>query len=96
MASAPTAWARATGSWVSRSPRQNPPPWEKTTRGSARSVVRYYTLVCVMVILSYLIIRGLSFLHIPAVPAKIIGDAALLVFNYHVQRHLVFRGTQKG
>ncbi len=64
--------------------------------GSARSVVRYYTLVCVMVILSYLIIRGLSFLHIPAVPAKIIGDAALLVFNYHVQRHLVFRGTQKG
>jgi putative flippase GtrA len=63
--------------------------------GNARSVVRYYTLAFVMVVLSYLIIRGLSFLHIPAVPAKILGDAALLVFNYHVQRRLVFRNAQE-
>jgi putative flippase GtrA len=62
----------------------------------ARSIVRYYTLVCVMVILSYLIIRALIFIHIPTVIAKILSDAILLFFNYHVQRHLVFRGSRDG
>ena len=65
------------------------------TDGGIRSIVRYYTLVCVMVILSYLIIRLLGRIHIPALPAKILGDAILLTFNYHVQRHLIFRGKKK-
>ncbi len=60
-----------------------------------KSAVRYFALACVMMILSYLIIRALTFLRIPTVPAKIIGDALLLAFNYQVQRHIVFRGRRK-
>lgn len=63
--------------------------------GGIRSVIRYYTLVCVMVILSYVIIRLLGLVHIPALPAKILGDAMLLAFNYHVQRRLVFLNKKK-
>ena len=61
----------------------------------ARCAVRYVTLVIVMIILSYLIIRALALIHIPSVPAKIMGDALLLFFNYSVQRHIVFRGRRK-
>jgi glycosyltransferase involved in cell wall biosynthesis len=60
-----------------------------------RSAVRYYTLVCVMVILSYLIIRALGFIRIPTVVAKVIGDGLLLIFNYQAQRHLVFKVRRK-
>ena len=63
--------------------------------GGIRSIVRYYTLVCVMIILSYLIIRLLGRIHIPALPAKILGDAILIAFNYHIQRHLIFRSKKK-
>lgn len=65
------------------------------TDGGPRSVVRYYTLVCVMVILSYLIIRAFTFIHIPTVAAKILGDMILLFFNYYVQRRIVFRNRQR-
>ena len=43
-----------------------------------------------MMILSYLIIRALSALHIPTVLAKVLGDGILLFFNYNVQRRIVF------
>ena len=61
----------------------------------AKCAVRYATLVIVMIILSYLIIRALTLIHIPSVIAKIMGDAVLLFFNYSVQRHIVFRGRRK-
>ena len=61
----------------------------------ARCAVRYITLVIVMIILSYLIIRALTLIHIPSVFAKIMGDALLLFFNYSVQRQIVFRGRRK-
>lgn len=64
-------------------------------RRDAKSAVKYFALACVMMILSYLIIRLLTFLRIPTVPAKIIGDAMLLAFNYQVQRHIVFRNKKK-
>jgi len=61
----------------------------------AKCAVRYITLVVVMMILSYLIIRALTFIHIPSVLAKIMGDMVLLFFNYGVQRHIVFQGRRK-
>ena len=61
----------------------------------AKAVARYCALVCTMVILSYLLIRAFTFVHIPTVPAKILGDLILLFFNYNVQRLLVFRSRQK-
>jgi putative flippase GtrA len=65
----------------------------KAKRG-AKSATRYFALACVMMILSYLIIRALTFLRIPTVAAKVIGDALLLSFNYQVQRHIVFRSKR--
>lgn len=61
----------------------------------AKCAIRYCALVVVMMILSYLIIRALSFLGIPSVVAKILGDMMLLFFNYSVQRRIVFRGRRK-
>ena len=61
----------------------------------AKSAARYVALVCVMMILSYLIIRALSALFIPTIVAKILGDGILLFFNYNVQRRIVFRSRRK-
>jgi glycosyltransferase involved in cell wall biosynthesis len=65
------------------------------SKAGLKSAVRYYALVCVMMILSYLIIRALTFIYIPTVIAKVLGDALLLVFNYQVQQRLVFRSSTR-
>ena len=60
-----------------------------------RTAVRYAAPAVALVAASYAALRVLTGIGIPLGAAKIIGDGALYVVGYLVQRRVVFRGSPK-
>lgn len=58
-----------------------------------RTAVRYAALAVALVAASYAVLRVLTGIGVPLGAAKIIGDGALYVAGYLVQRRVVFRGS---
>ena len=58
-----------------------------------RTAVRYAALAVALVTASYAVLRVLTGIGVPLGAAKIIGDGALYVAGYLVQRRVVFRNS---
>ncbi|WP_181955707.1 GtrA family protein, partial [Raoultella terrigena] len=57
---------------------------------------RYVVLASTLLVTDYLMLRGLSAMGLPLLPAKIAAELLLFAVSYTAQRRLVFRRPEPG